>query len=103
MTTEANAMASRIYFGPFFRRLGLVANNTFLVFVFVMRELDFELCDVVLFALAAIRNVAKTRKQEARRISRRDVHMTVRADGGRGSLPRKELLAMTVETGSVCG
>ena len=77
MTTETNAMASRVYFRAFFRRLSLVANNTFLVFVFVMWKLDLEFCDVVLFALAAIRNVAKTRKQEARRISRRHVHMTV--------------------------
>ena len=77
MTTKANAMAPRIYFGSFFRRLSLVANNTFLVLVFVMRKLDLELDDVVLPGLAAIRNVAKTRKQEARRISRRHVHMTV--------------------------
>ena len=77
MTTETNAMAARIYFGSFFRRLSLVANNTFLVLVFVMRKLDLELDDVVLPRLAAIRNVAKTRKQKTCRISRRHIQLTV--------------------------
>ena len=76
----------------------LMTRNTLLVLVFLMRKLNRKLRDVVARKLAGIDHITKTRKQKARRISRRRFHVTIRTDPRRRPFTREELPPVTIQT-----
>ena len=102
MTSETNGMAIGFCF-DLFLFIKLMAGSTFLVLVLVMRKVNCKLRDVVSRKLAGVRNVTKTRKQKARRISRRHLHVTIGTDPGSWSLTREELLSVAIQTRCMFG
>lgn len=77
--------------------------NAYDVEVLVVRETDAEFRNECPALLQRIVNVAETGKQPAAGVFRTVVDVTVRANRRRGSFTRKELFAMTGQTGGMLG
>jgi hypothetical protein len=67
----------------------------------VVRKIDRELRDKFARGSCRVLHVTETWKKETSRVARSHLHVAVRADQWRGSLSRKELCSVTIQTGRV--
>ena len=73
------------------------------VYVFVVRKTDAEFRDELAPLLLRVINVTETGKEKPAGVARTDVDVTVGANDWGGSLTRKKLLTMAIQTGRVLG
>src|SRR2546423_440963 len=71
--------------------------------VLIVRKSDLEFRNEIVRLRADNRDVAEAGKQKPRRVARSDIHVAVRADGGRGSFTSEELCSMTGKARGVFG
>ena len=76
MTTETCRMVIGLCFN-FALFIELMTAGAFLVFVLLVRKGNCKLLNAIYLSLAAIGNVAETRKQKARGVFRRGLHVAV--------------------------